>query len=69
MTYITPEEVDVEFGWPLGKAERLARRGVLPHYVLPDGKTIRFARDEVESLVQHNGPATAGTDQVQGEGR
>ena len=57
--FITPEEIDAEFGWPLGKSERLARRGVLPHYVLPDGKTIRFVRSEIEAMVRHHLPAEA----------
>lgn len=49
---LTPEEVDASLRWPLGKAERLARRGVLPHLVLPDGKTIRFERDAVERAIR-----------------
>ena len=48
----TPEEIDSLLRWPLGKAERLARRGMLPHILLPDGKTIRFNRAEVEALVK-----------------
>jgi len=32
-----PEDLDERLNWPLGRAERLARRGKLPHLVLPDG--------------------------------
>ena len=49
---IRPNEVDKIFLWPAGRAQRLARRGRLPHVVLPDGKTIRFDRAEVEALVK-----------------
>lgn len=52
MELVTPDEIDVLFCWPAGKSERLARRGVLPHVVLPDGKTIRFNRIEIESRIQ-----------------
>jgi hypothetical protein len=52
----TPEEIDRLFRWPFGKAERLARRGRLPHYLLPDGKTVRFKLVEVEAQVRHFNP-------------
>ena len=45
------EEVDRRLNWSLGRAERLARKQKLPHYVLPDG-SIRFVWDEVEPLVR-----------------
>ena len=45
------EEVDRRLNWSLGRAERLARKQKLPHYVLPDG-SIRFVWDEVERLVR-----------------
>jgi hypothetical protein len=35
----------------LGRAERLARKQKLPHYVLPDG-SIRFVWEEVEKLIR-----------------
>jgi hypothetical protein len=47
-----PEEIDHLLNWPLGTAARLARRNTLPHYRLPDG-SIRFRKEEVESLVSH----------------
>lgn len=43
--------IDKRFDWPLGRAERLARRKRLPHVVLPDG-TIRFDLAEVEALLR-----------------
>ena len=44
------EEIDQRFGWPLGRAERLARRKRLPHVVLPDG-AIRFEWEDIEPLL------------------
>src|SRR5262249_28558590 len=41
--------------WTRGKAERLARRRRLPHYVLPNGE-IRFRLAEVLPLVRHVRP-------------
>lgn len=45
------EDVDRRLNWPLGRSERLARRGKLPHAVLPDG-AIRFEWPSIESLLQ-----------------
>ena len=45
-----PEDVDRRLNWPLGRAERLARRKRLPHVILPDG-SIRFDWSEVEPLL------------------
>lgn len=47
-----PEDVDQRLNWPLGRAERLARRCDLPHFVLPDG-SIRFRWEDIEKLLQH----------------
>ena len=44
-------EIDRLFDWPHGRAERLARQGILPHYVLPDG-SLRFKISEVIDLVE-----------------
>ena len=49
---VYPEHIDRCLNWPLGTAERLSRRGKLPHYLLPDG-SIRLCWLEVESLVRH----------------
>lgn len=48
------EEIDHRLNWPLGKAERLARRGRLPHVVLPD-QSIRFEWNAIESLIERVG--------------
>ncbi len=45
------EEVDRRLNWSLGRAERLARKQKLPHYVLPDG-SIRFSWEDVEQLIR-----------------
>jgi hypothetical protein len=44
------EEIDRRFGWPLGRAERLARRKRLPHVLLPDG-SIRFEWADIDPLL------------------
>jgi hypothetical protein len=49
--FIDPEDIDRHFNWTVGTATRLARRGRLPHYVLPDG-SIRFKLEEVEAMVK-----------------
>ena len=48
--FIYPEDVDHRLNWPLGRAERLARRRRLPHFRLPDG-SIRFEWELIEALV------------------
>ena len=47
----TGREIDKRYSWPLGRAERLARRRKLPHLILPDG-SIRFNPDEIDSLIR-----------------
>lgn len=59
-----PEDIDMLLNWPVGRAERLARAGRLPHHVLPDG-TIRLRWAEVEPLVRFV-PATIAGDQTEG---
>jgi hypothetical protein len=51
-----PHDVDVRMGWPPGTARRLAKRGTLPHYRLPDG-SIRLRWAEVSKLI-HPVPAS-----------
>ena len=66
---IAPEEVDDRMNWRPGRASRLARRGKLPHYQLPDG-AVRFAWAELVALVRHvplshpERPTTAGVAHV-----
>jgi hypothetical protein len=50
MCLLWPEELDKRLTWPIGRAQRLARRGKLPHIVLPDG-SIRFEWAEIEPLL------------------
>jgi len=47
------EEVDRRVNWPTGRAQKLARRGKLPHVVLPDGD-IRFIWEQVERLLSYH---------------
>jgi hypothetical protein len=49
---ILGDDLDALFNWPPGRSERLAKRGVLPHYALPDGE-VRFSKAEVLALVEH----------------
>ncbi len=49
--FLYPEDIDQRLSWPLGRAERLARRRRLPHVLLPDG-SIRFEWEEIEKLVE-----------------
>jgi hypothetical protein len=49
--YLEGTEIDKKVGWPLGRAESLARRNKLPHYRLPDG-AIRFKWAAVSKLIQ-----------------
>ena len=58
------EEIDKKLNWPLGRAERLARRGRLPHVVLPDG-AIRLRWSTIEPLIVQV-DSTSETDAVQG---
>jgi hypothetical protein len=44
------DEIDKRLTWPLGRSERLARRGKLPHVLLPDG-SIRFEWVDIEQLI------------------
>ena len=46
-----PEEIDKRLNWPLGRAERLARRRKLPHVRLPDG-AVRFEWPAIESMLE-----------------
>ena len=47
---LTDRELDKRLRWPLGRATRLARRGKLPHVLLPDN-TIRFEWETIEPLI------------------
>ena len=55
---LTPEETDDLLRYPPGKAERLARRGKLPHIRLPDD-AIRFKASDIESLMRNGASPNA----------
>ena len=44
-------DIDRRISWPVGRAERMARRGELPHVLLPDG-SIRFRWRDIEPLLK-----------------
>jgi len=54
---LTPDELDRLLRYPPGKSERLARRGKLPHVLLPGGD-VRFDSEVVRGLLA--GSACAG---------
>ncbi len=60
--FICSEEIDQRFRWSIGRAERLARRGKLPHVVLPDG-SIRFEPEAIEGLITRVPVAVGGGDE------
>jgi hypothetical protein len=47
--WLIPQQVDLMYQWPRGRAARLARAGKLPGHQLPDG-SIRFKSDELLKL-------------------
>lgn len=47
--YLLPEKVDSLLQLPRGRSARLARRGLLPAVILPDG-TVRFEPNIIETL-------------------
>lgn len=44
------DDIDRRLNWTLGKADRMARRGKLPHILLPDG-SIRYRWKAVRSTL------------------
>ena len=58
--FLYGDEIDKRLTWPLGRAERLARRGKLPHVVLPDG-SIRFLWEQIEPLIRVVDPPSVRT--------
>lgn len=51
MELLKPQEVDLLFRYPFGRALRLAKAKQIPHIKLPDG-AVRFDRDEIEKLLK-----------------
>ena len=48
---LKPREVDLILRYPAGRAEKLARRALIPCVTLPDGE-IRFTAETVERLMK-----------------
>jgi hypothetical protein len=46
-----PDDIDDRLNWPAGTARRMARRGRLPHVLLPDNE-IRFIWEEIAPLIR-----------------
>lgn len=66
MCLLYPEDIDNRLNWPIGRASRLAKRGKLPHVVLPDG-SIRFEWEAIEPLiVRVPAPVRMSADPAQG---
>lgn len=47
---LMPGEVDRILRYPMGRSQRLARRGKFPHVLLPDG-SVRFKEEEIQKLI------------------
>jgi hypothetical protein len=63
---LTGYDVDLIFRWPRGRAERMARRGRLTHFLLPDG-SIRFDQEEIKGLVQRVESGVDGQKSIQAD--
>ena len=50
---LTPGELDERLSYPSGRSARLARRGLIPHVVLPDSE-IRFDPDAINEWLREN---------------
>lgn len=51
MTLLKPKQVDRILQWPFGKTARLAKQGIIPHILLPDGQ-IRFSSKDIDCLLE-----------------
>lgn len=56
---LTSREVDRLLRYSPGKAVRLAKRGKLPHIVLPDG-SVRFREQDIQQLLASGSPTIEG---------
>jgi hypothetical protein len=56
---LKPYELDSQLRYPAGRSARLARRGLIPHVVLPDGE-IRFDPELIEAWLRNRGATTYG---------
>lgn len=48
---LIPIEVDRLLRYPAGKCERLAKRGKIPHVVLPGGE-VRFRVEDIDAILR-----------------
>lgn len=60
---LIPVEVDRLLRYRAGTAERLARKGILPHISLPDG-SIRFYETEIEAILHGPDPSCSRKESV-----
>lgn len=51
---VVPIEVDRRFRWKPGTAERMARRGKIRHFLLPNGE-VRFTPGDIDDLLVPQG--------------
>jgi hypothetical protein len=47
---LKPREVDLVLRYPPGKSLRLAKKGLIPYIVLPDGE-VRFREEDLRQLL------------------
>ncbi len=50
---LKPAEVDLFLRYPIGRSLKLAKKGLLPHIILPDGE-IRFNEEDVQGLLRYH---------------
>ena len=57
---LKPREVDLLLRYPAGRAARLAKKGLLPHVLLPDGE-LRFRERDLQRILspERGGPNDA----------
>lgn len=53
ISLLKPAEVDLLLRYPIGRALKLARKGLILHLVLPDGE-IRFDQQQIEQLISQS---------------
>lgn len=49
---LKPSDVDLYLSWPIGRAEKLAKAGKIPHLKIEATGDIRFDPDEVQKLLR-----------------
>ncbi len=64
---LTAMEVEKLLAYPQGRAARLARAGLLPSIVLPDGE-LRFRQADIEALINRTAPTADRPPATEGPG-